>query len=67
MDHVRILSEFRGGECGLQGGMQSRVFISNTDKELISNDKGESLGENSHTKTEYLNLVMRRKNSSRKA
>lgn len=66
MDHVRIFSEFGGGECGLQHRKQSRAFISKTDKELISNEKRESLGKNSHTTTEYLNPVMRRKNSSGK-
>lgn len=39
MDHVRLFSEFGEGESGLQGGKQSRAFISNTDKELISNEK----------------------------
>lgn len=56
-----------GGDSGLQGGEQSRAFISNTDKEFISNEKRESLGKNSDKMTEYLNPVMRRKNSSKKA
>lgn len=52
---------------GLQGGEQSRAFISNNDKELISNEKRESLGKDSHEMTEYLNPAARRKNNSRKA
>lgn len=67
MDHVRIFSELGEGESDLQGRKQSRAFISNSDKILISIEKRESLGKNSHKTTEYLNPVMRRKNSSRKA
>lgn len=54
-------------DSDLQGGEQSRAFISNTDKEYISNEKTENLGKTSHKMTEYLNPVMRRKNGSRKA
>lgn len=39
MGHVRIFSELGEGESDLQGGKQSRAFISNTDKELINEKK----------------------------